>query len=83
VHLPEQETTPQVVKVWPENWEALEMFLRLETQWRTGPRGLLGLDYRVAEWLFSLYQTSRPRELLEDLQVMELAFLGELHGGAA
>ena len=58
------------------------MFLRLETQWRTGPRGLLGLDYRVVEWLFSLYQTTRPRELLEDLRVMELAFLGELSKGA-
>jgi len=57
------------------------MFLKLETQWRTGPRGLLGLDYRVAEWLFSLYQTTRPRELLEDLRVMELTFLGELNKG--
>lgn len=59
------------------------MFLRLETQWRTGPRGLLGLDYRAVEWLFSLYQVARPRELLEDLQTMELAFLDELHRRAA
>lgn len=59
------------------------MFLRLETQWRTGPRGLLGLDYRVVEWLLSLYQVAQPRELLEDLQVMERAFLEEIHRRAA
>lgn len=59
------------------------MFLRLETQWRTGPRGLLGLDYRAAEWLFSLYQVARPRELLEDLRIMELALLNELQRRAS
>lgn len=59
------------------------MFLRLETQWRTGPRGLLGLDYQAVQWLFSLYQVAQPRELLEDLQVMERAFLEEIHRRAA
>lgn len=67
-------------QVWPENWEAVGMFIRLQTQWRTGPRGLIGLDYRAAEWLFSLYAVTSPRELLEDLQIMEDAYLMELMG---
>ena len=51
------------------------MFLRLGTQWRTGPRGLIGLDYRVLEWLLSLYSAKDPRALLEDIQTMESAAL--------
>lgn len=54
------------------------MFIKLQTQWRAGPRGFIGLDYRAVEWLFSLYAPAQPRELLEDLQTMELAFLMEL-----
>jgi hypothetical protein len=67
-----------VFRVWPENWEAVMMFIKLQTQWRAGPRGFIGLDYRAVEWLFSLYAPAQPRELLEDLQTMELAFLMEL-----
>ena len=51
------------------------MFLRLQTQWRVGMSGLLGLDYVAAEWLFRLYAVTEPASLLEDLQVMESAVL--------
>ena len=62
-------------EVWEENWEAVEMFLRLQTQWRVGINGLIGLDYGAAEWLFRLYAVHEPASLLEDLQVMEGAIL--------
>jgi hypothetical protein len=55
------------------------MFSRLQTQWRTGARGLVGLDYGAAQWLFSLYSVTQPLALLEDLQVMERAYLGEVY----
>ena len=61
--------------MWEENWETVEMFLRLQTQWRVGMGGYTGLDYGAAQWLFSLYQIKKPSELLEDLQVMEAAVL--------
>jgi hypothetical protein len=51
------------------------MFLRLQTQWRVGMNGLIGLDYQAAEWLFRLYVAKEPASLLEDLQVMEAAVL--------
>ena len=54
------------------------MFLRLQTQWRVGMSGLLGLDYGAAEWLFRLYAVTEPASLLEDLQVMETAVLAAL-----
>ena len=51
------------------------MFLRLQTQWRVGMSGPVGLDYCAAEWLFRLYAVADPASLLEDLQVMEAAVL--------
>lgn len=59
--------------VWPENWPAIEMFLRVQTQWRTTMSGVIGLDYAAVQWLFKLYGVEEPRALLEDLQVMEVA----------
>lgn len=59
------------------------MFLRLGTQWRTGPRGLIGLDYRVMEWLLSLYPATDARALLDDVQVMEGAVLNAIYNAEA
>ncbi len=71
--LPEQ--TVEHFEVWEENWPAVEMFLRCQTQWRTTMNGLLGLDYGAVAWLLRLYEVEDPRALLEDLQVMEAAAL--------
>ena len=60
-------------EVYPENWPAVEMFLRLQTQWRTAMNGVIGLDYSAVRWLFRLYEVQDQRALLEDLQTMEVA----------
>jgi hypothetical protein len=66
-------------EVWPENWEAVQMFLRCQTQWRTaGMGGVLGLDYGAVAWLLRLYRVKDQRALLEDLQTMEAAVLEAL-----
>ena len=54
------------------------MFLRLQTQWRVGMNGLVGLDYGAVEWVFRLYSVTEPASLLEDLQVMEAAVLAAM-----
>jgi hypothetical protein len=59
--------------VWPENWAAVEMFLRVQTQWRTSMGGVIGLDYAAVAWVLKLYGIEDQRSLLEDLQVMEAA----------
>ena len=51
----------------------VEMFLRVQTQWRTTMNGVLGLDYGALAWLFMMYEVQDQRTLLEDLQVMEAA----------
>lgn len=35
------------VEVWEENWEAVQAFNRLSTQWRAGGMGVFGLDYHL------------------------------------
>jgi hypothetical protein len=62
-------------EVWEENWPAVEMFMRVQTQWRTTMNGVLGLDYAALAWLFMMYEVQDQRALLEDLQVMEVAVL--------
>jgi ABC-type thiamine transport system substrate-binding protein len=64
--------------VWPENWAAVEMFLRVQTQWRTTMGGVLGLDYGALAWVFKLYAVEDERSMLEDLQVMEAAAMAVL-----
>lgn len=77
--LPEPE--PLVIDMHPDAEEAILMWFRICTQWRTTNGARVGLDYGVllgAEGLFSLYQVADPRGLLEDLQVMEQAALEAL-----
>ena len=62
-------------EVWPENWDAVLMWCRVQTQWRTSAGGVIGLDYSALAWLFKMYAVEDPRALLEDLQVMEGAAL--------
>ena len=72
----------QHYEVWEENWESLMMFLRMQTQWNVTMGGYVGLRYEVllgAGGLMSLYDIENPRELLEDIQVMEAAALAELN----
>ena len=62
-------------EVLPENWEAVQMFMRCQTQWRVGMAGPIGLDYGAVNWLLRLYEVDDPRSVLEDLQTMEAAVL--------
>ena len=61
--------------VWDENWEIVEMFLRMQTQWRMSFAGPTGLDYAALDWLCRLYSVKDPATLLEGLQVMEVTAL--------
>lgn len=61
--------------MFEENWAVVEMFLRLQTQWRMSMSGVLGLDYVAVEWMLRLYGVEDQRSMLEDLQVMEGAAL--------
>lgn len=58
-------------EVIPAAWPAVVMFLRLQSQWRVGSAGIVGLDYNAVRWMFELYEVAEPRQLLGDLQIIE------------
>jgi hypothetical protein len=67
-------------EVWEENWETVQMFLRVQTQWNVSMDGLVGLKYEVllgSGGLFDLYNVKNRTDVLERLQVMEATVLTE------
>ena len=68
--LPEPE--PVEFAIWPENLETVQLFIDVQTQWRTTGSGAIGLDYGVVLSLASLSGATDPLALLRDLQVMEM-----------
>lgn len=80
IELPDLQPPPEEdFGILPENWPAVEMFLRVQTQWRSAMSGVIGLDYAAVRWLFKLYDVEDPRALLEDLQVMEAAAMNVIN----
>jgi hypothetical protein len=69
---------PKVFEVWPENWPALELFMRCQTQWRTGPKGLLGLDYGAVLAMANLWSMEHVRDTMTDVQIIEATILEQL-----
>jgi hypothetical protein len=68
-------------EVWDENWDAVMMFLRMQTQWQVSMSGYVGLKYEVllgTGGLCDLYNVEDHRDLLERLQIMEASALTEL-----
>ena len=42
-----EDYTPPEFELWADNWPAIQFYQRISTQWRTGPGGVVGLDYTV------------------------------------
>lgn len=63
------------VGVWPDNWPVLDVFLKCNTQWRTGFNGAYGLDYSVLPWLFEMCSVKDHKQAFKDIQIMESAAL--------
>jgi len=66
-------------EVIPDAWPAVLMFLRVQSQWRVGTAGIVGLDYNAVRWMFELYEVAEPRQLLDDLQVIEATVVETLN----
>ena len=73
------------VEVWPDNLSAVNTFIAMGTQWRTGAMGATGLDYAALPAVMRL--TGIPRcerpAVLDGLRIMEaeaLKIMGERRG---
>lgn len=77
------EAVQEDFEVWDENWEAMMMFLRMQTQWNVSMNGLVGLNYQALETLIRLYHVKEPVELFERVQVIERAALVKMNSKRA
>lgn len=62
-----------VIEIWPENHQAINLFTSISTQWRVGAGGPTGLDYNVLFTIMGLMDLSYERhvQLFEDIRVIE------------
>jgi hypothetical protein len=66
-------------EVWPQNWEIVQMFVRLSTQWNYSMSGITGLNYSSLEYLCKLYKVQDSVALFEGIQIMEMTALAYMH----
>jgi len=66
--------------VFEENWAAIDLFLKVQTQWRIGGLGnLSGLCYADVLTIGRLYEIPNLVEVFEDLQVLEVTVMSLLN----
>lgn len=65
------------VGVWPCNWQAVQLFGAVSTQWRVGFGGAYGLDYQAVAAVMDMRGIKRKRRgaLFDDIQIMEAEVL--------
>ena len=72
------ETDP--VELWPENQPAFDMFCMVETQWRVGKSGVIGLDYDPLVTLMDKRGISGCEwwQMFDDVRFIESAAMVEI-----
>lgn len=68
------------VEVWPDNVQAVNVFVAMGTQWRCGPGGAIGLDYGALPQVLRMTQVPRADwpEVFDLLRVLEDAALEKM-----
>ncbi len=71
----QQEEVQVDFEIWEQNWETVQIFTRLSTQWHVSMAGLTGLNYSSLEYICRLYEVKDCVSLFEGIQIMEMAAL--------
>ncbi len=59
--------------LWPDNYPAWELWIRVQTQWRVAPSGdLIGLDYSALYQVAKSLDIEMTRANLEKIQALEV-----------
>ncbi|MFP5250530.1 MAG: DUF1799 domain-containing protein [Acidobacteriota bacterium] len=66
-------------EVFEENRTALEIFLRVSTQWSIVEGVARGLNYQSLRWVIEMYAPNSSREMFEAVSIMEGAALDVLN----
>lgn len=69
------------INVWPENRQAVYVFMTLRTQWRYGMNGPTGLDYSALPetWRRTKTPPADRDQVFAALRILEVAALNEMH----
>jgi len=59
----------------PENENAIELFLNVQTQWNTSVGGITGLNYASVLAVINIFGYDDSKAVFSDLQVMEITAL--------
>lgn len=72
---------PTGVEIWAENERSVDVFISMGTQWRVGMAGATGLDYGPLPFVMRTQGIKRSdwTTILDDIRVMEMAALEEMH----
>ncbi len=62
---------PKDFLVIPEVWNVIDLFCRVQTQWRCTSGVMYGLDYNAVRYFIELLEIKNPITIFEDLQVIE------------
>lgn len=70
-------------EVYPDNFPTVAIFSDMLTQWRTGPAGVVGLDYKALKFVFKMRNTPEiDREYIFDgIRIMERAAIRSIREG--
>jgi hypothetical protein len=76
-----EEASGPDVELWPDNLLAVNTFIAMSTQWRTGVNGSTGLDYNVLPFVMRRTGvTPATRDaVFEDIRTLESAALDTIH----
>ena len=68
-----EEASGAPVEIWPDNVLAVNVFVAMSTQWRTGMSGATGLDYGVLPHVMRLVgvPTKERAVVFESIRLME------------
>lgn len=66
--------------VLPENWDAVMLFNRSQTQWLISHQGhLSGLNYINVDVILNRMHTDNPDQVFEQMQTLEIAYLNSVN----
>jgi hypothetical protein len=69
---------PKEFEVWPENWPAVDLFIRCQTQWHWRPDGRRGgLIYSELIAMGKLFSVVNLEQVVADVQVIEIEILNQ------
>lgn len=70
-----------ITDIWPENYQAFQIFTKCGTQWNSGMGGPTGLNYPSVMLLCNLFgvKAKKQLEMLDAIQIMERSALKQMN----